>query len=832
MRWWHSSKSTRRKKYVIQLDEVHIEETRGIRKLTLPLNRKSFAIHGPNGSGKSGVVDAIEFGLTGDMTRLSGKGTGGLTVKTHGPHVDARDYPDSAFVRLKIYLPLLNKSATLVRKVKKPSEPQISPADADIVAALSLVAEHPEITLTRRQIIRFILTEATTRSKDIQALLRLDSIDQTRGLLKTASNRTGASHVTAQAASTTAEDAFRRHLDLSKLKTADVLTVVNKHRATLKLPELTELKADTSLKKGLLESKSEPDRLNKESSLRDVQALLKQDETDRGATPPEKRLLEQLDTLKSEPDLLAALQRRTFVQKGLELVTEDACPLCDNEWDMEKLKTHLRQKIERSKVAESLETALRSARTELAGHIDSLRESIAGVRSHARVIKDEPTGAALDKWSTCLSAFKEKLQTIEGAEHSREQLTSGWNAPTTETVAALETLETTIKALPEKSEAVQANNFLVLAQERLDVYRKAKRNEARLGRAAKLAASAYKAYCDAAESVLNALYEDVQESFAELYRLINKDDEGEFKAKLSPADGKLDLTVDFHKRGLFPPGAYHSEGHQDGMGLCLYLALMKQLQGEQFLLAVFDDVVMSVDSQHRKEVCNLLRSRFPNTQFVITTHEQAWFHQMRNAGLVNKASCVRFRGWTVDDGPLVDEAMDAWETIDGHLAKEEVSQAAAVLRRHLEHVSNDLASNLGALTPHRPDGGHDLGEMLPNVISRLGELLGKAADSAQAWKNEDGKKKVAEFKSRFRECATKSNVEQWVLNPAVHYNAWADFVRQDFAPVVTAFKELVACFVCSGCGSWLYASPRKGSPETLRCDCSHVSFNLTKPQKS
>src|SRR2546429_4550729 len=27
---------------------------------------------------------------------------------------------------------------------------------------------------------------------------------------------------------------------------------------------------------------------------------------------------------------------------------------------------------------------------------------------------------------------------------------------------------------------------------------------------------------------------------------------------------------------LFPPGAYHSEGHQDSMGVCRYLALMKR----------------------------------------------------------------------------------------------------------------------------------------------------------------------------------------------------------------------------------------------------------------
>jgi hypothetical protein len=52
--------------------------------------------------------------------------------------------------------------------------------------------------------------------------------------------------------------------------------------------------------------------------------------------------------------------------------------------------------------------------------------------------------------------------------------------------------------------------------------------------------------------------------------MINEDDEVKFTAKLTPSEGKLDFDVNFYERGLFPPGAYHSEGHQDGMGVCLW----------------------------------------------------------------------------------------------------------------------------------------------------------------------------------------------------------------------------------------------------------------------
>jgi hypothetical protein len=71
---------------------------------------------GPTG-GKGGVIDAIEFGLTGQMGRLTGRGTKGLSVSEHGPHVDKVKFPVAAFVELRIFLTDLNKSVKITRKI-------------------------------------------------------------------------------------------------------------------------------------------------------------------------------------------------------------------------------------------------------------------------------------------------------------------------------------------------------------------------------------------------------------------------------------------------------------------------------------------------------------------------------------------------------------------------------------------------------------------------------------------------------------------------------------------------------------------------------------------
>ena len=167
----------------------HLEEVRGIRNLDIDFLTKPFAISGPNGSGKSGVIDAIEFALTGNIGRLTGKGSKQLSIKQHGPHVDKVDFPGAAFVTLKAFFPALKKSGSITRKISAPKARTYEPNHPDILAAFQEVAEHPEITLSRREVLQYIITEPTERSQDIQIILKLDGIGGTRASLNTAQNQ-------------------------------------------------------------------------------------------------------------------------------------------------------------------------------------------------------------------------------------------------------------------------------------------------------------------------------------------------------------------------------------------------------------------------------------------------------------------------------------------------------------------------------------------------------------------------------------------------------------------------------------------------------------------
>ena len=407
----------------------------------------------------------------------------------------------------------------------------------------------------------------------------------------------------------------------------------------------------------------------------------------------------------------------------------------------------------------------------------------------------------------------------------KDRLTAGWLEMPKAFPKSLKVLTDKVNAKPDQTTTVDAQTFLTTAQLRLSDYREAMRKNKAAEIASASAKAGYDTYCSVLEEELNTLYEEVQKDFSAFYRAINEDDEAKFTAKLTPSEGSLGLDVNFYDRGLFPPAAYHSEGHQDGMGVCLYLALMKRLFGNRFTFALLDDVVMSVDAGHRYQFCKLLKTHFPDTQFIITTHDRLWAEQMKSAGLVTAKTSIAFHSWTIDTGPLVESNQEIWEEIAAALGKGKVEAAAAALRHHLEYVSRHLADQLGATPIFRADGNYELGELLPSVLRRMRGLCGKAADAAQSWGNTAEKEAAAKRKATLSTSNAAMSVEQWAVNKAVHYNEWANFGKKDFEPVVAAFKELLECFRCETCQSWLYVTPR-GNPESLRCGCNAISLNL------
>jgi len=340
------------------------------------------------------------------------------------------------------------------------------------------------------------------------------------------------------------------------------------------------------------------------------------------------------------------------------------------------------------------------------------------------------------------------------------------------------------------------------------------------------------AFLEPCDSVLTELYDSIESTFTAFYREMHSEDERSFKASFKPRGAGLLFEVDFYGRGMFPPLALRSEGHQDSMGLCLYLALIRRITEGLVNLTVLDDVVMSVDANHRRNFCKLLREQFPDRQFIITTHDKTWSRQLRTEGIVNSKNLIEFRRWSLETGPLIAGDIDFWKEIKVDLHNNNVPSAAHRLRRGAEYFFETACDSLRAPVTYRGDYRWELADYLSGAIGAYKKYLKQAKKVAQSWKNQELFEQLNELDTVAKQIITRSQVEQWAINENVHYSKWGDFSEPDFRLVVEAFQDLFGLFRCSSCGGFIYVTHVDRESDSIRCGCGAINWNLREKQNT
>jgi hypothetical protein len=817
---------------MISVRKISVHEFRGIRNLEIDFKKKNFAICGKNGTGKSGIVDALEFGLTGDISRLWGSGTGGISLKEHAPHVDSRSNPAKSKVVITVFISSLNKEVTIERSVIDIQKPVISPSTPAILEVLNEVASHPEFTLSRRELIKYVISTPGDRAKEVQSLLRLEKVENLRTVLQRIANADKRDVAPLKKQKDEARQQLLTALEVTEFTAAKILPAVNSRRNQLGLPALTELTATTSFRDGLtLYAADKAINISKPQAVLTINSVvtLLKSYTASVSDQALKDIKTKIDTLSADTVLLTSLTRESFLRSAVQFVEDDCCPVCDTELGLEELTAILKKKLD---AFEKVSAQRKALENDLEPYCDTLRKVIAeirGIKEYGALLKPIINTIAFDSFITETQGKLNKIKAFLPIDELVSSLADYGNVAKAVDLL-IQSIENAVKAIPEPSQQDAAREYLIISQEKLKNYRTISSNHKQAVDKEAISLSVFETYGKVVTATLEELYKDVEANFTELYRFINEDDESAFTAQLTPSIGKLGFNVDFYGRGYFPPGAYHSEGHQDGMGLCLYLALMKHILGDNFTFAVLDDVLMSVDTGHRREVCKLLKEKFPNTQFILTTHDDVWLKHMKTAGLIQPGSSIQFRKWDVDNGPNEWNEQDVWGEIANYLKGDDVRAAASLLRHYLEYISADISHKLRAKVEFRGDAQFMLGDLLPSATSQFSKLLDDGIKAANSWGKADLEEKLKQKRTVFKELVTNAQLEQWQTNAAIHYNEWANLDGKDFEPVSKAYKQLIEGFCCTedGCKSILYLIPERGERDSLRCACGTTNINLKK----
>jgi len=93
------------------------------------------------------------------------------------------------------------------------------------------------------------------------------------------------------------------------------------------------------------------------------------------------------------------------------------CPLCDKEWQPERLKAHLKVRIEKGKQAQKYQSGLQSSAGHLASIVNNLLPTVLDLATAAQRLGMEDLHGQLTAWAASLANLR--AQTSNSSNYRR-----------------------------------------------------------------------------------------------------------------------------------------------------------------------------------------------------------------------------------------------------------------------------------------------------------------------------------------------------------------------------------------------------------------------------
>lgn len=198
-------------------------------------------------------------------------------------------------------------------------------------------------------------------------------------------------------------------------------------------------------------------------------------------------------------------------------------------------------------------------------------------------------------------------------------------------------------------------------------------------------------FSETKKNKIKELFEEIGCLIGKYYKFIHEDDFiNEPKVTVKSSKG-LVLALLFGE-DEDDPRSYSSEGHLDSLGLCIFLAFAKLYNKYNFLL--LDDIISTVDLDHKERIIHLLFEKFHDYTFIITTHNKLWYEQLQRLAssnnMRNDITFIEILDWDNDEGPILSRNMTDKKRIEQHLQANDTFAAGNAIRRYFEFIMDDL----------------------------------------------------------------------------------------------------------------------------------------------
>ena len=614
------------------IKEIEIKSFRGIKEFNHNFQGKSLVLCGPNGTGKSSITQAFEYLFTGELISLKDLSKSERTQAL----IHKGDSGDDLLIRVKIGNNYLERT---------PND-EFNPGN---LKEIYDDFKNGSFILNRKKLLSFIESKPGQRYKHITSLISYEKYDDIETNLRQAYKDLKAELGVYQ------NQIDEKYNNLTSFYDCNQEELEERINTYLEKYDLDPIDKNTDLKAYIEQNKvTKPHKILNY----DIVSL-------------NKKYLKLLDDyenitlreLKNSNLLLSLLNQS---KKYILYENPSKCPICQKDMDNEEIICNLDPQIEKISKDLNLYDSWKIECENIMKELSNLNFEISDFNSEnpnniLNYDLNETNQSLRD-----LSNFDKKITEIDKS--------------------ILVSLNDEISLLRNKIEknsgsiSIQLDNI-----ELLYLIRNEEKEIEKFQTRYDVAKSTHDLFIEMKKEELKNILKKIESHTIEFYNFIHeKETINNPKMEISRSSS-LKLSMLFGDEE-FEPRAYSSEGHIDTLGLCLFLAFVKEFNEYKFI--ILDDIISTVDLEHKEQVINLLFEYFDDYKFIITTHNRLWFEQLSRLAEYYKQGKFEFyeiTDWDEKIGPSFSRKKDEKERIELYIKENDTFAAGNAIRRQLEY---------------------------------------------------------------------------------------------------------------------------------------------------
>jgi hypothetical protein len=319
---------------------------------------------------------------------------------------------------------------------------------------------------------------------------------------------------------------------------------------------------------------------------------------------------------------IKVLQSATGFAKKLEDKKEVLCPACGRSIPVETFQVHV--EAETKRLRDTLEI------------FDSRSVAIGVLSDNVKLLKSALNKADLKSWREAIEKEDkgENLKYLDGIDAEALRTSCKHDDLTNLSQKLLPLIDAA--ALASKTappDVQQLSTDKNVAQAAKDVI-KGKEQKTLLGRAVTLISFLNTLEQRVREEIklqCQKVIEEISADIQGMWKILHPGDDIQEMQLYVPeeSDKAIDIGLKFHGVEQDSPRLTLSEGCRNSLGLCIFLAMAKREANNDRPLFL-DDVIVSLDRNHRGMIAELLQKEFNGRQVIVFTHDREWYTELRH----------------------------------------------------------------------------------------------------------------------------------------------------------------------------------------------------------